>query len=78
MPAEAKKVFTKELKNSLGIKGQVESQRPGLACLLGGQHDKSAGRRCRSLCVYEVGWKRPGHFCQPCPPSPDFPHFSEA
>ena len=55
MPAKAKKVFTKELKNSLGIKGQVESQRPGLACLVGGQHDKSAGRRCRSLCVYEVG-----------------------
>lgn len=77
MPAEAKKVFTKELKNSLGIKGQVESQRPGLACPLGGQHAKS-WKELQRLCVCEVGWKRPGRFCQPCPPSPDFPHFSEA
>ena len=56
VPAEHRNVFTKELKNSLGIKGQAEFQRPGLACLVGGQHDKSAGRNCRSLCVCEVGW----------------------
>ena len=41
-------VFTKELKNSLGIKGQAEFHRPGLACLVGGQHDRRAARQeCR-------------------------------
>lgn len=67
MPAEAKKVFTKELKSSLGIKGQVESQRPGLACPLGGQHAKS-WKELQRLCVCEETWTL-------LPTLPTFPRF---